>query len=63
MHTEKKSHRSRMDPIVALVLIFCCTKSNRIDFVVMAMGIQPNWDRPFVFRCYFFFHFGRWTNR
>ena len=62
MRTEKKSHRARMDPIVTLVLIFAVLKvTGLISWPWLCT--QPDLDYPFDFRCYFFFHFGRWTNR
>ena len=30
---------------------------------LLEWGTQPDLDYPFDFRCCFFFHFGRWTNR
>ena len=43
-------------------LDFCCTKSNRLDFVVMVVGTKSDLAYVSVFRRYFFCHLSRWTN-
>lgn len=52
MHTEKKSHQSRMDPIVALVLIFAVLKVTGLISWSWLWVFSPIWI-TLCFHCYF----------
>ena len=49
MRTEKKSHRSRMDPIVALVLIFAVLKVTGLISWSWFWVLAPLWITFFLF--------------
>ena len=51
MRTEKKSHRSRMDPIVALVLIFAVLKVTGL--ISWSWVLSPIWITLLIFAAIF----------
>lgn len=54
MHMEKKSHRSRMDPIVALVLIFAVLKVTGLISWSWLWVLSPIWITLLIFAAIFF---------
>ena len=53
MRTEKKSHRSRMDPIVALVLIFAVLKVTGLISWSWLWVLSPIWITLLIFAAFF----------
>ena len=53
MRTEKKSHRSRMDPIVALVLIFAVLKVTGLISWSWLWVLSPIWITLLIFAAVF----------
>ena len=53
MRTEKKSHRSRMDPIVALVLIFAVLKVTGLISWSWLWVLSPIWITLLIFAAIF----------
>ena len=54
MRTEKKSHRSRMDPIVALVLIFAVLKVTGLISWSWLWVLSPIWITLLIFAAIFY---------
>ena len=55
MRTEKSSHRSRMDPIVALVLIFAVLKVTGLISWSWLWVLSPSWIILLIFAAIFTF--------
>ena len=55
MRTEKSSHRSRMDPIVALVLIFAVLKVTGLISWSWLWVLSPIWTILLIFAAIFSF--------